>query len=257
MDTLAFRSGVSESGGPAAGPARPAPSVPLSSEVALLLLADIAPASRLWGWSRFVVGRYPLRRVPGLRFFKVLGSGHEAGFGLRPSASRQGLFGLFDDDASAARFLHESETGQAYRRHASEFFCVRLRAYSARGSWAGRRLAQGALAPPQGPIAALTRASIRPAAALDFWRHAPPSERALEAAEGCRLVTAIGEAPLLRQATFTVWDSTEAMDRYARTGAHLEAIRAAQRGRHFTESLFVRFVPYAAEGCWKGRSLEV
>ena len=193
--------------------------------------------------------------MPGLSFFKVLGSGHEAGFGLRPSASRQGLFALFDDDARAADFLHRSELAAAYRRHAAEFFCVRLRAYAARGSWAGRRFALGAAPPVQGPIAALTRAAIRPAAALDFWRHAPPSERALEAAAGCRLVTAIGEAPLLRQATFTVWDSTEAMDRYARTGAHLEAIRAAQRGRHFAESLFVRFVPYAAEGAWKGRSL--
>lgn len=257
MDAPTFRFGVSESGGPAAGPARPLPPQPWSSEVALLLLADIAPAARLWGWSRFVVGRYPLRRVPGLRFFKVLGSGHEAGFGLRPSASRQGFFGLFDDDASAARFLADPQGGLAYRLRADEFFCVRLRTCSSRGSWAGQRLALGAPPPAQGPIAALTRASIRPAAAVDFWRHAPPSERALEAAEGCRLVSAIGEAPLLRQATFTVWDSAAAMDRYARTGAHLEAIRAAQRGHHFSESLFARFVPYAAEGCWRGRSLEV
>ena len=58
-----------------------------AAEVAVILLVDIAPGSRLWGWSRFVVARFGLRQVPGLRFFKVLGSGHEGGFGLRPSGS--------------------------------------------------------------------------------------------------------------------------------------------------------------------------
>ena len=52
---------------PAAGPA----------PVVLFCLFDIAPRFRLWGWSRFVVGRFALRGVPGLRFVKVLGSGDE------------------------------------------------------------------------------------------------------------------------------------------------------------------------------------
>jgi hypothetical protein len=42
------------------------------------------------------------------------------------------------------------------------------------------------------------------------------------------------------------------MDRYARSGAHLEAIRAAHQGQYFSESMFVRFVPYAPRGAWKG-----
>lgn len=221
----------------------------------MLLLADIAPGSRAWGYARFVIGRFALARVPGLRFFKVLGSGHDGGFGLRPSASRQGLFCVFADEDSATRFLDASPLVAAYRQRSTEFFSVRLRAFSSRGSWAGMPLAVTAAAPTQGPIAALTRAAIRPLAAAAFWRHAPPSERALEAAEGCRLVSAIGEAPLLRQATFTVWDSVAAMDRYARSGAHLDAIRAARHGRYFSESMFTRFVPYDAQGQWKGRGL--
>ena len=104
-------------------------------------------------------------------------------------------------------------------------------------------------------MAALTRASIRPGKSLRFWRHAPPSQLALEQATGCRLAVGLGEAPLVRQATFSVWDSVQAMDAYARHGAHMAAIRASMGGDFFSESMFVRFVVLAAEGQWKGRPL--
>ena len=219
--------------------------------VAVLLLIDVDPRAKLWGLSRYVIGRFPLQREPGLRFFKVLGCGHEAGFGLRPSGSHQGLFCLFDDDASADRFLERSPVSTAYRTHARELFSVKLRAFSSRGSWSGRTMPVSVAAPEQGPIAALTRASIRPARAWRFWQKAPPAERDLAAAPGCLLAAGLGEAPLLRQATFSLWEGVGRMDAYARSGAHLEAIKAAHQGGYFSESMFVRFVPYAARGAWK------
>ena len=225
-----------------------------SRPVSIVLLLDVAAGSRWWGWSRFVIGRFPLSRVPGLRFFKVLGSGHEAGFGLRPSASRQGLFCHFDSEQAADHFLQRSPLMAAYRRHARELFHVKLMAYACRGAWAGMALPLSADRPQPGTaVAALTRASIRPAAAWPFWRHAPPSEVALSAAQGCRLAAGLGEAPVLRQATFSLWDNTDCMDAYARSGAHLAAIKAAQAHGFFSESMFVRFVPSEAQGVWKGQ----
>jgi hypothetical protein len=226
----------------------------LANEVAVLLLLDVAEAYRLWGWSRFVIGRFSMARVPGLRFYKVLGSGHEWGFGLRPSGSLQGLFCLFDDAAGADAFLQTSRLVRAYQRHAQEFFTVKLRAFSSRGTWAGTRFQVSAPAPATGPIAALTRASIRPAAARSFWHNAPLTQGSLELAQGCRMAAGVGEAPIFRQATFSVWDSVQCMDAYARTGAHLQAIQAAHRLRYFSESMFVRFVPEDMRGTWKGRS---
>ena len=105
------------------------------------------------------------------------------------------------------------------------------------------------------PVAALTRASIRPSRALAFWRHSPASEAALAGAPGCRLAVGLGEAPVLRQATFSLWSDTAAMDAYARSGAHQEAIRASYAGDYFSESMFVRFVPLAVSGQWQGRRL--
>lgn len=227
-----------------------------SSEVAVLALADFDPAARLWGWSRFVLGRRAARRAPGLRFVKVLGSGEGGGFGASPSASIQGLFCAFDDDAAADAFLAAEGPFEAWRRRAREHFSVKLRAYSSRGSWSGKRFEIAAEPPRGGPIAALTRASIRPTRALRFWRMEPAAERDLEAAHGCLLAAGVGEAPLLRQATFSVWESVAAMDAYARTGAHLAAIRASAAGAFFSESAFVRFLPYDARGSWRGRRLD-
>lgn len=226
------------------------------AQTLVVLLADIDPSARLWGYSRFVSGRRALRHVQGLQFGKVLGSGYEGGFGLRPSASRQGLLCVFPTPALAADFIEHSPLVAAYRTHSREFLSVRLRAFSSRGSWDGQRFEVTAAAPDGGPIAGLTRASIRPHLALQFWRKAPPAERSLVEAAGCQLAAGLGEAPVLRQATFTIWDSIAAMDAYARSGAHLEAIRAAREGAYFSESMFVRFVAEALHGTWKGRSYD-
>ena len=257
-----------------------------TGEVAVVVLAQMAPGARSWGWWRIVRGPGALRREPGLRFAKVLGSGHEGGFGLRPSASRLGLFLLFDGEASARGFIDRSAHLQAWRRHACECCVALLRTTSARGQWDGHVLE---VAPPSpegdsperqspvshadavssgnrnyngngnaglapGAVAVLTRASIRPSRIFAFWRHAPPSEAALARSPGCRLAVGRGEAPLLRQATFSVWDSVADMQAYARGAAHGEAARAAYSGSCFSESLFARFVPLALQGQWKGRA---
>jgi spheroidene monooxygenase len=221
--------------------------------VTVVLLGDIEARHRLWGWSRFVITRSRLRRTPGLRFGKFLGSGHEGGFGLQPSASVQGLFCVFDDAQSAQAFVAADGPAQAWRERSREWFCCQLRAYSSRGSWSGRSLPASAEPPSEGPVASLTRASIRLAKARDFWRMQPPAERSLAQASGVILAAGVGEAPVFRQATFTLWDSVASMDAYSRSGAHSGAIAAAYAGDFFSESMFVRFVIDAAQGSWKGR----
>jgi hypothetical protein len=195
--------------------------------------------------------------VSGLKLAKVLGSGREGGFGLAPSATRQGLFCVFDGQDRAVDFLEHSAVVASYRRHAREFCSVLLRPTSSRGAWDGLSLTVAAGGPPAHsdaarPVAALTRASIKATRAWDFWRMTPAAQRSLECAEGCRLSVGLGEAPLLRQATFSIWDSTAAMAAYARQGAHQAAIQASLNGQHFSESMFVRFEVIQIRGQWKG-----
>ena len=223
-----------------------------TGQVAVFLLADIDPAHRLWGYARFVIQRFAMRGVPGLVFSKVMGSGFDGGFGLRPSGSRQALFCLFTDEAAADAFL-SSPVANSYAMRSREFCTAKLRAYSCKGTWAGRAIEVSAAAPESGPIATLTRASIKPLAARRFWRMQPASEVSLAQASGCLLATGVGEAPLFRQAPFSLWSSVDAMNAYARTGAHLAAIQAAHAGHFFSESMFARFVPLGLAGSWRGQ----
>jgi spheroidene monooxygenase len=238
---------------------------------ALLLLADIKASARLWGYARFVLGTLALRRCEGLRFAKQLGSGENGGFGLKPSLSIQGLFLAFDHHDQALAFWHDHPLADRYRQNAIECFGLIASPLRARGSWSGQKPfeADGTIGKSDGtigksqalkasePIAALTRASIRLRKAAAFWSKAPAAQQALAEHPSCLLAVGLGEAPLLRQATFSVWQSAEAMDAYARTGAHMAAIRAAGAGAFFHEDMFVRFKPLAAFGTWRGESLMI
>jgi spheroidene monooxygenase len=62
----------------------------------------------------------------------------------------------------------------------------------------------------------------------------------------------LGEAPLLRQCTFSIWKNTASMVAYAQSGAHLAAIQAAYKHGFFTESMFVRMRVLSMAGAWQG-----
>ena len=220
---------------------------------ALVLLADLRPAHWGWGWNRIAFSRWQPEPARGLRFMKTLGSGRGGGFGLMPSPSHQGVFCLFDDDDSAHAFISTSPLVQRYRESSDECLLLTLRPASSRGSWDRVAIAAGEPVPDSAPLAALTRASIRPRAAASFWRHAPAAQAGLADAPGCDLAIGLGEAPLFRQATFSLWRDASAMDAYARSGAHQQAIRAAWQRNFFSESMFVRFSPLTIQGRWKGR----
>jgi hypothetical protein len=224
--------------------------------VAVLLLVRLRMRHAAWGLGRIALGslgRWPAGPVPGLRFAKALGSGHDGGFGLRPSASVQGLFAVFDGEAAARAFAESSPTRAAYEDRAQETCVAVLRATSCRGTWSHDAIAVTATPANAGPVASLTRASIRARRAASFWRREPAAQAALAAAGGCRLAVGLGEAPLLRQATFSLWDSAADMDAYARSGAHQAAIHAAYGQGFFSESMFVRFAVLSLTGTWKGR----
>jgi hypothetical protein len=223
--------------------------------VALLQLVQYRAADVPWGLSRLVLGERWLGEVPGLRFARVLGSGRRGGFGLAPSFERQGLIGFFDDEAGARAFA-AGPMRRAYQARACESLTALLRATSSRGSWGGQALAATACARSDGLVASLTRAAIRPRHAARFWRHSPGAESSVARAPGCRLAVGLGEAPLLRQATFSLWDDQAAMDAYARQGAHAGAIAGAWREGWFSEWMFVRFAPIAIEGQWHGQRFQ-
>lgn len=255
-DDSSGRTGVLRTGSDTSAASRPPGFLP-DPGLAVVVLARLRSDSVPWAVVQLARGGRPWRAEPGLRFVRVLGSGRGGGFGLRPGLDHQGVFMMFDDVADAMRCVWRSPRVAAYRERAEQCLVAVLQASSARGRWGGQ--AMRAISPSPGPgepLVALTRASIRPTQALRFWRHSPASESALAAAPGCRLAVGLGEAPVLRQATLSLWDDVAAMNAYARTGAHQRAIEASTREGYFSESMFVRFVPLWMQGRWAGSGFD-
>ena len=239
------------------------------SGVVAVVLVNVQRQHQTWAWMRLVQGTSALKEIPGLIFSKVMGSGAGGGFGLRPSPSHQGLVTLFDHADTARAFL-AGPAIEAYRARATDFWCGLLEVESARGSWDGQAWgatmvtqlgAHGTAANDDSllndarPLAALTRASIRPAKAMEFWRNAPATQTAMQSARGCTLAMGLGEAPLIRQCTFSLWQDTPSMLDFAHRGAHQQAIEAAYRHNYFSESLFVRMRLLEQHGHWPAPQL--
>jgi len=229
----------------------------MTNQTAVLALINIAAGSGGWGLSRYILGKYPFAGVPGLQFCKVLGSGFNGGFSTKPSLTKQGFFCVFDEPENADAFLKNAAILRAYQDHSNEMFTATLQAYSSRGSWSSFSMQDLAPKPIKGPIASLTRASIRPTKATQFWSKAKPAEESINQAPGKILTAGLGEAPYLRQATFTIWNDEQSLDRYAQEGAHLAAIKAAYGNDYFSESMFTRFVVNSAQGVWQGKHVEI
>ena len=146
-----------------------------------------------------------------------------------------------------------------WERHAVEQASLTLRPLSSRGRWDGqepfvvRRSEDGAWS---GPVVALTRSTVRLRAARRFYRAVPPVADELRGMSGCRIAFGIGEAPVLRQGTISVWSSAEAMKAFAyRSPRHAAAVAATPEQNWYAEELFTRFALLDATGTIDGMAV--
>jgi len=204
-------------------------------------------------WSHLGRDRLTLARVPGLDFVRLLGTGR--GSSTRPGADRRrtAAFAVWRDEAALEEFLAVHPV--AARWHAAaEHWSVRLRGAGGHGSWRGvevpARLQRGS---DTGRVAILTRADVRAAAWRRFGRAGGPVDDELAGTTGLIAVVAVGEAPIGRLGTFSVWQSLAAMRAFAASRRHTEVVVRTRRERWYGEEMFARFEPYGSRGTWDGR----
>ncbi len=199
--------------------------------------------------------RLALRKETRARFWKLCGSGTGEGFTPRPNWGVWAILAVWPDEATARKATADSPVWRRWRDRAAESWTVFLDPVSARGAWAGVNPFQPETAEPasQGPLAALTRATVRPARALKFWDRVPSISAVIGADPNVAFKIGIGEVPLLHQVTFSIWPDTTSMAAFARgDGPHGRAIRAVREGYWFDEELYARFRLLGAVGTWNG-----
>lgn len=196
-----------------------------------------------------------LPKVEDIGFWKLCGSGTGEGFTPIPNTSVYAILSTWPDQDIAHKQVKTARIFRKYRDRAIESWSVHLTPISARGAWSGDAPFKPA-DDAGGPLAALTRATVRLPKAMRFWKRVPKISDVIGDDSNVAFKIGIGEVPLLHQITFSIWPDEQAMADFARTpsGPHAKAIKAVRSENWFSEELYARFRVCGEMGTWNGAS---
>ncbi len=217
-------------------------------------LAHYPQRTSLQAMAHLALDRLPLATTEGLRFWRLLGVGKGRAFDPHADFQRYAMFTVWDSVATLKRFEQSSRVMRRIRQRADEVWSVHMRPVRWHGQWGGRKpFAKMPLAAPlePGPWVILTRATIRPTKVAAFLQAVPAVSAHLLQQPDLLQSVGVGEAPLLYQATLSLWRTLPAITTFAYGSApHTEVIRRTRREGWYREELFARFRPIATWGTW-------
>jgi heme-degrading monooxygenase HmoA len=204
-----------------------------------------AHGQRWGGFRRFALLQQKLKRIPGLRFGKAMGCGQGAVFSVKPDWSRYAYLFQWENEAAAKEFF-AGKQWQEIEGHATQNRNWHLQPIHAKGLWDGKpRFQEEESAPLPAEttsMAVITRADLKPWKFGSFGKYAQTATDALAGHLALQYSLGMGELPFVRQATFSVWDSAEAMKAYAyKTPEHREAMKGKKKHDWYGEEMYARF----------------
>ncbi len=203
-----------------------------------------AKASHAWdAFKRMGMGPKAFGQPSGAEAIKPLGTGSGNGFSVIPDFKRYALFGIWSSEGHAKDYFRGSEVIRQYFDTSVAHLHLLLQPVKAHGLWNGvNPLRVNADAAHGGPLAVLTRATIRTRKLPDFWRHVPSVSRYMASAQGKLHSVGIGEYPLFMQATFSLWESKEMLMTAAyRDPAHAKVVKLTRERKWYAEEMFAQF----------------
>ena len=207
--------------------------------------------------------RFPLWTNKKVSFFKLMGSGRKGSFDKNPDWQQWGILTVRKADQPLLFPVKENSLKALYGSFIFKWLCVFhcetwtvfLEPMESHGLWDGRKVF-GELPPRSGymgMIAVLTRATIRISRLGRFWGHVDATAREMSLATGFISSLGIGEMPLIKQATFSIWQSAEDMKNFAYgMKDHQQVIRLTRKEKWYREEMFTRFRITGSLGTLKG-----
>jgi heme-degrading monooxygenase HmoA len=194
--------------------------------------------------------RLPMQRQKGCSFYQLLGTGHNGTFDLNPDWQQWGLLAVWDNREDFDSFYERSPVAKWWNRFGVEKWTFLGEPLQSHGKWDGKEPFGSPNAEiVGGPVAILTRATIRLNRLKNFWANVDTVSELMRRAPGYILSVGIGERPIYKQATFSVWNSLEDVKAFAyRSEEHAEVIRKTRAEGWYSEELFARFRPIASMG---------
>jgi heme-degrading monooxygenase HmoA len=201
------------------------------------------------------IHRFALWFEKGCTFWKLLGSGKNGTFDLQPDWQQWGLLAVWEDREAFERFHEGSFIALWWKLLGVERWTVLLKPLQSHGKWDGKEPFDNIQQYNYtGPVAVLTRATIRFNKLRSFWSNVDEVAGLMTTARGFVASFGIGEAPLYRQATFSIWESLDDVKAFAyRSREHGEVIKRTRAENWYSEELFARFKPIATFGTINGK----
>jgi hypothetical protein len=222
-----------------------------------------------------IIQHLPLWFNNKISFYKLLGCGKNGAFDKVPDLQQWGILavrssksacplgrfevgGFGENDSTSSDYLKElygSFISNWFRFFKCETFTILLEPTEGHGLWDGKEVFSNLpkSSAHTGPVAILTRATIRLNKLRQFWKNVPSVAGKMRYAKGLIISVGIGELPWIKQASFSVWESKEAMMAFAYgMKEHTDVITKTREQQWYREDMFVRFKINGSFGTIKG-----
>ncbi len=179
----------------------------------------------------------------GLRFLKAMGTGAGNGFSAIPDFSRYAFIMLFESKDAAEKSLKNNPVFQRYFSRADHFLKCHLLPVMVHGTWGGvQPFDVEGKATPEDSVAVITRARINTAKIFEFWWNVSEAGNFMKSRKEAIYQVGIGEYPIFMQATFSMWESMDAMKKAAYNGTpHAEIVKKTRERNWYAEEMFSVF----------------
>ena len=196
------------------------------------------------------VHRGPMKYQKGCSFWQLLGSGKNGTFSLKPDWQQWGLLAVWDNRENFDSFYTQSLVAKWWDIFGCEKWTILCEPLQSHGKWDGEEpFCNVNTQNYDGSVAVLTRATLRFKRLKNFWSNVDEVSDLMRRSPGYIMSLGIGERPIYRQGTFSIWNSLDDVKAFAYGSTeHSEVIRKTRDEGWYSEELFARFKPIAATG---------